>query len=183
VETEGEQQPTLNPLHRKLREDLHLAGGLAVVFEVGLRMLCEKHVETQRKAYKDLEKEVLQAVVSRFQKSLSDEDEALLRASVQLRNKLVHAQFAEANHLLERKFGFHETAVAKHVQLSEGESILDTLDKALEGQGTKEVRGLKQKDASTFGWYLEFGTKGGFRAAASVFRDAIALVDRLVHED
>jgi len=185
METKDERQPPhLDPLHQRLREDLHFAGGLAVVFEVNLRMLCEKHEETRVKAYKkDLEKEVLRAVISRFQSTLAEEDKALLRNSVQLRNKLVHAKFAEANWLLETKFGFHGAPVVKQIKFKEGESVLDTLDEALEGEGTREVRGLKQKDAATVLWYLEFGGKGGFGAAATVFRKAIALVDRLVHED
>jgi hypothetical protein len=60
--------------------------------------------------------------------------------------------------------------------------IREVVEKAVEAEGAVQVRNLKQKEASTVGWYYEFGSKGGFQAAALVFRDVIALVDRLLHE-
>ncbi|MBT8464140.1 MAG: hypothetical protein KJO57_05595 [Deltaproteobacteria bacterium] len=170
------------PFQRKLRADLHKAGGLAVVFEVNLRMLCEKHQETRKATYKNLDAYVLPAILGYFDTSLSQDDVGLLRDSVRLRNELVHARFDRVNHLLEAKYDLPEGSIVRTFSTKHADSISEAIEQAAAGQGTREVRGLKQKDAATVGWLYELGLKNGLENASLVFRDAITLTDRLLNE-
>lgn len=174
--------PGMLPFQRKLRADLHKAGGLAVVFEVNLRMLCEKHEQTRKASYKNLDDYVLPAILSCFETSLSADDVGLLRDSVRLRNELVHARFDRVNHLLEAKYDLPKGSIVRTFSTKHADSISEAIEQAAAGQGTQNVRGLKQKDAATVGWLYELGLKNGLETTSLVFRDAITLTDRLLNE-
>src|SRR5690242_9641847 len=100
-----------------IRQQVVLAGGGAVLFEVELRMLCEKHDATQKRAYQDLDKDVLPAILEHFGVQISESERKLLEDALALRNELVHARFERVNRLLETRFGADQGARVVHAKV------------------------------------------------------------------
>lgn len=138
----------------------------AVVYELRLRLLAASHPAIADKALVQQLAETEEAIFAHFAADIQPSEVTNLRASRRVRNKFLHADFAEAANLLRQELG--RTVASGGVFMA-----------SLETGEVTEVNASTTSEGTLFGWLLNGYNGGLFEQAELAFLDAIRVVTRL----
>ncbi|OIQ97768.1 hypothetical protein GALL_202380 [mine drainage metagenome] len=174
-----------SPPQAKFLEQFRVAAGEGAVVELKLRLLADKLPSLQRLAHAPQLEEIENEVAIQFANALGEEEKATLSLCRQLRNKILHCNFSVARERLGDLGVEPQSAGVRKIDLAEvnPNEMRAKIERAVaESQCTLVSAAPTKQPGSVFGWLLEAGAAGDFLKAASAFRSASAIVDRLASE-
>ena len=160
------------------------AAGEGAVLELKMRLLADK-VPELRKVCGDRLEDVEGEIIRLFAADLIDGEASQLKACRQLRNKVLHCDFPTARAKL-RELGAPDVRGSVRqiaVTATSPEGIRQQIEEAVSGKegSSQAVADLTGRgEGRIFGWLLELGAACEFVTAATIFRTATAIIDRLV---
>lgn len=176
-----------SPLHSPSEifvEQYKAAAAEGAIVELKLRLLADKIPELQKYAHAQRLEDIETEVAQHFGCLVSEQDKNTLSLCRQLRNKVLHCDFRAARDKLEELGNETQHGGVKAVAVS-GLSLASMVEKirgavaGVEGMFQYVADTSSTDPSSVFGWLLELGAAGDFRAAVDAFRNASAIVDRL----
>jgi hypothetical protein len=164
-------------------EKFKYAAAEGAVVELKLRLLAGKVPALQGYALHPMMKNVEKKIISHFAAALSAEDKKTLFLCLELRNKVLHADFHAARESL-KKLG---------IETSSGSVRKLNIPVVSALEVTRKIRGAKAGTEGSFtantsstasggimAWFLEAGNAGDFHRAGDAFKCATEIVDRLI---
>jgi hypothetical protein len=158
------------------------AAAEGAVVELKMRLVAGKIPALQKRAHKIHLEDIEDGFIEHFGDALSDDDKATLRLCRELRNKVLHVDFQAARERL-TALGTATTSAGvvkidlPVVTVAEVERKIEAAKAGKEGV---LVADTPTTNAGTIlGWFLEAGSSGDFERAATAFKKAAAIVDRL----
>jgi len=166
-------------------EQFKVAAGEGAAVELRLRLLADKLPSLQHLAHAQKLENIEKEVAIHFATKLTKEEKEILALCRELRNKILHCNFSVARERLNDLGAKPQSGCVRKIDLgSMGSSgKLAKLEQAiLQKQGSLVSEAPTKQPGSVCGWLLEAGNAGDFTAAATAFRNAAAIVDRLAEE-
>jgi hypothetical protein len=172
-----------SPSTDKFEQQYKAAAAEGAVYELRMRLLADKIPALQKSAYGARLEGVEELIVGHFASALAEEEQALLKSCRQLRNKVLHCDFAAARRKLEELGTSPQHGNVKRVDIR-GLSGRQTIDKI--GDVRANVIGSFQyvgawptTAGAIFAWLIEAGVAGDFKLAADSFARAAGVIERL----
>ena len=176
----------LSPPHAAFLEQFKLASGEGAAVELKLRLLADKIPTLQRFAHAQKLEDIENEIAQHFDYALSEAEKSTLALCRKLRNKILHCNFSVARERLVDLGAEPQSAGVRKIDLTgiSANEIRTKVEQAIvQNQGTTVSGAPSTQPGSVFGWLLEAGAADDFQKAASAFRNAAAIVDRLANED
>jgi hypothetical protein len=158
------------------------AAAEGAVVELKMRLVAGKIPALQKHAHKCRLENIEDGLIEYFSNALSDEDKETLRLCRELRNKVLHVDFQAARERLIALGIATTSAGVLKIDLPEATvaAVARKIEAAKAGKEGVIVSDTPSTDAGTIlGWFLEAGSSGDFEKAATAFKRAAAIVDRL----
>lgn len=174
-----------SPLFVEFFEQFKVAAGEGALVELKLRLLADKLPLLQHLAHAQQLEDIEKEVAIHFATKLTDEEKDILALCRKLRNKVLHCNFSVARERLGELGAEPQSAGVRKIDLGGvgASGIRAKVEQAIvQNQGSLVSETPTKQPAGVFGWLLEAGAAGDFIAAASAFRNAAAIVDRLASE-
>ena len=170
--------------HTKFLEQFKVAAAEGAVVELKLRLLADKLPSLQRLAHTQQLEDIEKEVAIHFANALSEDEKTTLALCRKLRNKILHCNFSVARERLSDLGVEPKSAGVRKIDLgANANEVRAKVEQAIaENQGTLVSEAPTKQPGIVFGWLLEAGAAGDFLKAASAFRNAAAIVDRLASE-
>jgi hypothetical protein len=155
------------------------AARFAAISELRLRLLAVNTAAIREYATRQKLEDVESAILSHFEKVLTDSEREDIGAARKVRNKLLHCEFWTAEKRVVEAGRTVRSAGMRMLNLTEKSSILESIE-----HGTRvPLREVGAADPRIFGWIMEGATDGGlFEEAEHIFCNAIRAIERLFLE-
>jgi hypothetical protein len=159
------------------------AAAEGALYELKMRLLADKVSALQQSAYRERLEGVEELIIGHFGSAVTDEEGTLLKRCRQLRNKILHGDFAAARKKLEELGANPQHGNVKRVDIRglSGREIIDKIgDVRANAIGSYQYVGASPTTAGTvFAWLIEAGRAGDFKRASESFAQAVGIIDRL----
>ena len=165
-------------------DQYRVAAGEGAVLELKMRLLANK-VPALRPYLDEKLEDVEEQIIALFTKELQGNEAEQLRLCRQLRNKVLHCDFARARSKLHELGAPQIRGGVREIQITDPSPkglVKHLTDAVADTPGSfRHVADLTSRsEVNVFGWLLELGAAGDFLRAAEIFRIAHTIVDRLV---
>jgi hypothetical protein len=157
-------------------ESFKAASGEAAALELKMRLLAGMVPALQTYAHQRKLGEIETDILKEFDRSLSADEKDTLKLSRELRNKVIHSDFRATREQLEKMRIQTGRARTKKIELPV--ATKEELSKKIAGGGGTPISDLPSGEV--YGWLLEVGRSGDFQKARYAFKNAAAIIDRLV---
>jgi hypothetical protein len=176
-------QTLLSPKTDIFEQQYKEAAAEGALYELRLRLLADKIPALQQSAYRERLEGVEDLIVGHFGSALLAEDATLLKRCRQLRNKILHCDFAAARKKLEELGANPQHGNVRRVDVR-GLSGREMIDKIRDVRANvigsfQYVSASPTAAGAVLAWLIEAGVAGDLKLAAESFAEAAAIIERL----
>ena len=159
------------------------AAAEGALYELRMRLLADKVPALQQSAYGEKLEGVEELIVGHFGSTLTNEEATLLKRCRQLRNKILHCDFAAARKKLEELGANPQHGNVKRVDIRglSGREMMDKISNVRANVvGSFQYVGASPASAgAVFAWLIEAAVAGDLKLASDSFARAAEIIDRL----